>query len=102
MARLFPEDLLVRTDGVLQPFKRELTALTNPTDEEIFAVIQRVVLALNKVNGDYDGVAYETGERDDLWKCIVDSLAENDIDVDAFAKRHGLTRYEITDEWRAW
>jgi hypothetical protein len=101
-AELFPEDMLIRTDEVLQPFERELTALTDPTDEEIFAVIQHVVLALNKVNDDYDSAAYETGEREQLCEYIEDSLTENGIDVDAFAGRHGLTRHEITDEWRAW
>ncbi|MFI6502464.1 hypothetical protein [Nonomuraea typhae] len=86
----------------MQPFERELTALTHATDEEIFAAIQHVVLALNKVNDDYDSAAYETGEREQLCEYIEDSLTENGIDVDAFAGRHGLTRHEITDEWRDW
>ncbi|MES9536656.1 hypothetical protein [Actinomadura sp. NPDC000600] len=101
-AELFPEDMLIRTDEVLQPFERELAALIDPTDEEIFAVIQHVVLALNKVNEDYDGAAYETDEREQLCEYIENSLTDNGIDVDAFAGRHGLTRHEITDEWRDW
>jgi hypothetical protein len=101
-ARLFPDDMLIRTDGVLQPFERELASLTNPTDDEIFAAIQRVVLALNKVNDDYDGNAYETGEREQLCAYIEESLIEAGIDIDTFAGRHGLTRHEITDEWRDW
>jgi hypothetical protein len=33
-------------------------------DDEIFAVIERTVKALNAVNARYGGAAYETGERE--------------------------------------
>lgn len=102
LAELFPEAMLIRTDEVLQPFESDLAALISPTDNEIFAAIERVVLALNKVNDDYDSAAYETGEREQLCAYIEESLIETGIDVDALAGRQGLTRHEITDEWRDW
>lgn len=101
-AELFPEAMLIRTDEVLQPFEREIATLTNPTDDEIFAAIERVVLALNKVNDDYDDASYETDEREQLCRYIEESLAETGITVDAFAGRHGLIRHQITDKWRRW
>ncbi|MEV5831535.1 hypothetical protein AB0L25_38820 [Spirillospora sp. NPDC052242] len=47
-AEFFPEAMLIRTDEVLWLFEREIATLTNPADDEIFAAIERVVLALNK------------------------------------------------------
>ncbi|MGI8332908.1 hypothetical protein ACRYCC_23400 [Actinomadura scrupuli] len=102
MAELFPEPMLNSTDEVLLLFERELTSLTNSSDEDIFAVIERVVLALNKVNDQHDGAAYETGEREQLCEYLEESLIETGIDIDALAGRRSLTRHEITDEWRHW
>lgn len=94
--------MLARTDEVLLLFESELAALKSPSDEDIFKVIQHVVLELNKVNDQYDGAAYETGEREQLCEYIEESLAGAGIDVDAVASRRGLGRHEITDEWRDW
>ena len=71
-------------------------------DDEIFAVIERTVKALNAVNARYGGAAYETGERELLCAYIEDVIDDAGIDVDALAKRHRMTRHEITDEWRRW
>jgi hypothetical protein len=101
-AELFPESMLIRTDEVLSYFENEVAALINPSDEHIFTVIEHVVLALNTVDSQYNGSAYETGEREQLCEYIEESLIEVGIDVDAFAGRHGLTRHEITDKWREW
>lgn len=102
MAELFPEVLLTRTDEVLQAFETELTALDDPSDDDVFGVIEHVVLALNDVNEEHDGAGYETGEREQLCDYIDTSLAEAGIDVQALAARRGIGRYEITDKWRAW
>jgi hypothetical protein len=56
--------VLARTDEVLSSFESEVRALTDPSDEHVFGVVERVVLALNAVNRDYQGAAYETGERE--------------------------------------
>jgi hypothetical protein len=102
MARLFPESLLVRTDETLLAFETEVAALDRPSDDEILGVIERIVLALNAVNKEHGGGAYETDERERLCRYIDASLAEAGIDVDALASRRGIKRSEITDEWRRW
>jgi hypothetical protein len=101
-SELFPESMLARTDEVLLLFESELAALSDPSDEDVFEVIKHVVLALNEVNEQYDGAAYETGERDQLCDYIDRSLTEAGIDVEALAARRGQGRHEITDEWRDW
>ncbi|MFE2847484.1 hypothetical protein ACFXKS_28855 [Streptomyces scopuliridis] len=49
MAGLFPEELLVATDAVLDTFEAELPALPEADDAQVFAMVERVVLALNVV-----------------------------------------------------
>ncbi|AQZ65490.1 unnamed protein product [[Actinomadura] parvosata subsp. kistnae] len=101
-AELFPESMLLGTDEVLSRFEADLAALSAPSDEEVFAAVERAVLALNQVNEQHGEAAYETGEREHLCAFIEESIVEAGIDVDALAARHGLTRHEITDKWREW
>jgi hypothetical protein len=101
-AELFPESLLTRTDEVLAAFEAEVAELADPSDDDVFGAIERVVLVLNAVNEEYDQAAYETEEREQLCAYIEDTLTEAGVDVDALAARRGLTRHQITDEWREW
>ncbi|MFE4696852.1 hypothetical protein ACFRIC_07130 [Streptomyces sp. NPDC056738] len=102
MAGLFPEDLLAETDTVLDTFDRDLPGLAEVTDAQIFAVVERVVLALNAVNDARNGGAFETEEREQLCHYIDTSLTEHGVDVSALTARHGLGRYQLTDKWRKW
>ncbi|MFC8968083.1 hypothetical protein [Streptomyces sp. NPDC057094] len=102
MAGLFPETLLTATDEVLDTFERELPDLDEASDEAVFAVVERVVLALNAVNEVHDGAAFETCEREELCDYIDQSLTERGVDVVALTTRHGLGRYQITNQWRKW
>lgn len=103
MAELFPESLLTRTDEVLAAFEAEVASLSNdPSDEQVFAAVRDVVLALNQVNREHRGVGYETGEREQLCAYIDRTLTEAGVDVPALAGRNGLGRYAITDQWRRW
>jgi len=102
MAELFPDSLLARTDEVLAAFEASVTALADPSDDEVFAAVERVVLALNAVNVEYDEAAYETDEREELCAYLDETLTEASVDVAALAARRGLTRHEITDAWREW
>ena len=102
MAELFPEELLVATDAVLDAFETELPPLAEAEDVRIFAVVERVVLELNAVNDAHGGGAFETGEREELCAYIDECLAEHRVDVVALTARHGLGRYELTDRWREW
>ncbi|MFJ4712147.1 hypothetical protein [Streptomyces sp. NPDC088785] len=102
MARLFPERLIRATDAVLDVFESELAGVRVGSDEAVFGVVRRVVLALNDVDEGHDGAAYETGERELLCAYIDLSLGERGVDVAALTGRRGLERYELTDEWRDW
>ena len=102
MAGLFPDSMLLRTDEVLSSFESEVRAFSDPSDEQVFGAVERVVLALNAVNKDYQGAAYETSEREALCLFIDESLSEAGVDVVSLGARRGLARYEITDQWRRW
>ncbi|MFJ4035318.1 hypothetical protein [Streptomyces griseoluteus] len=102
MAGLFPEELLTATDAVLDTFDDQLAGLDDAGDEQVFAVVERVVLALNAVNEAHNGSAFETGEREELCDYIDQSLTEHGVDVVALTARHGLGRYQLTDKWRKW
>ncbi|MEU0528041.1 hypothetical protein [Streptomyces niveus] len=102
MAALFPEELLVATDAVLDTFEAELTALAEADDAQVFAVVEGVVLALNVVNDAHDGCAFETDEREALCGYIDQALAEHGVDVVTLTARQGLGRYQLTDKWREW
>ncbi|MEV6679712.1 hypothetical protein AB0N09_23065 [Streptomyces erythrochromogenes] len=100
MAALYPEELLVATDAVLDVFEVELAGLSEASDAQVLAVVERVVLALNAVDGTHSG--YETDEREELCGYIDEALTESGIDVAALTARHGLGRYQLTDTWRNW
>ena len=102
---LWPEPLRVSTDAALAVFEHELHALRSPADADVFSLVQRLVLALNKVNEQQERsgqIGYETDEREELCDYIFASLAEAGIDVPALAARHGLSEYQIADQWRQW
>ena len=102
MGRLFPESLLRATDAALGSFEGEVLALRRPSDDEVFAVVKRAVLALNAINKEHGGGGYETGEREQLCEFIDGTLEEHSIDIPALAARNGIGAHEITDEWRDW
>ncbi len=100
MAALYPDELLAATDTVLDSFDVEVAGLDGAEDVQVFAVVERVVLALNAVDGTHYG--YETDEREALCDYIDTALTERGVDVAALTSRHGLGRHELTDKWRDW
>jgi hypothetical protein len=102
MVELFPEELLLETDAVLDVFEAELTTLTKGDAAQIFAAMERVVLALNAVKEAHDECAFETDEREQLCAYIDESLTEQGVDVAALTAKCGLGRRELTDQWRDW
>ncbi|MFF0556498.1 hypothetical protein [Streptomyces sp. NPDC004266] len=100
MADLYPDELLVATDTVLDAFDADVAGLNSAEDVEVFAVVERVVLALNAVDDTHCG--YETDEREALCDYIDTALTEHGVDVAALTARHGLGRHELTDKWRDW
>ncbi|MFF3319367.1 hypothetical protein ACFYV5_28210 [Streptomyces sp. NPDC003035] len=103
-AEMYPESLLQATDAALETFEGDVRALREPSDEEVFATIERVVVALNTVDGDdsHGGACYCTEEREQLCEYIDLTLSEHGVDVAALAARRGINRAEITDDWRDW
>ncbi|BBC34024.1 uncharacterized protein SGFS_053180 [Streptomyces graminofaciens] len=102
LSELFPESLLAATDKALRAFELDVEALRDQDDEQVFEAIKRVVLVLNEINEDHDGAGYETEEREELCLYIDQTLMEHGTDVPALAARRGISRTEITDDWRDW
>jgi hypothetical protein len=104
-SNLWPESLRIGTDAALASFEDELRALKSASDEDVLALVQRVVLALNKINkqhGNAGLMGYETDEREELCDYIDASLEESGIDVAALEARNGIDRWQITGRWRDW
>ncbi|MBT3164667.1 hypothetical protein HTV80_16345 [Streptomyces sp. Vc74B-19] len=102
MVDLYPHELLSETDAVLGAFETELATLDERDDTQVFAAVERVVLALNAVNEAHDECAFETDEREQLCLYIDVALTEQGVEVAALIARHGLGRHELTDRWRDW
>ncbi|MFF0761536.1 hypothetical protein ACFYWH_16030 [Streptomyces sp. NPDC003737] len=102
MTDTYSESFLSATDAALVDFEGAVDALAAPSDEQILAVVQRVVLVLNSVNEQHEGGTYDTDEREELCLFVDAVLTEHGIDVAGLAARHGVSRYEITDRWRRW
>ena len=99
-AEHYTANLIAATDASLASFESELGQLTQPSDQQIFSVVERAVLALNGVDEEHG--AFGTIEREELCEYIDQALAERGIDVDALAARNSLNPAEITGPWRDW
>ncbi|MFD0258124.1 hypothetical protein ACFVH7_07565 [Kitasatospora indigofera] len=103
LAQLFPDSMLEATDAVLAAFEADTASWgAAPSDERVLGAVERVVLALNAVNEEHDGAAYETDERERLCAYIDEVLIAAGVEIGALAARQGLGRHEITDAWRDW
>lgn len=69
-------------------------------DDDVFAVVERIVLALNALDKAHGRI--ETGEREELCEYIDGALGEAGVDVRALTDRRGIGRHELTDSWRDW
>ncbi|MEU1229389.1 hypothetical protein [Streptomyces sp. NPDC005828] len=98
----YPESLLRATDVALEAFEGDVLALREQSDEAVFGAVERVVLALNVIDGDdrHGGVGFCTDEREQLCEYVDLTLNENGVDVAALAARQGIDRAELTDRWR--
>jgi hypothetical protein len=102
LSELFPDSLLGATDDALRAFEPAVEALQDEEDGQVFEVIKRVVLVPNEINEDHDGAGYETEEREELCLYIDRTLTEHGIGIPALSARRGISRTEITDDWRDW
>ncbi|MET8149110.1 hypothetical protein ACIBSW_39650 [Actinoplanes sp. NPDC049668] len=101
-AGLFPPALLQCFDEVFDAFERDVSELEPSSDIEVTAAIRRVVLELNSLNEKHDHDAIATAERALLCGYIDQTMTEAGVDLDALAARRGVSREDITDEWRTW
>ncbi|MFG3579077.1 hypothetical protein [Micromonospora chersina] len=99
--KLWPEAFLAAVDTALDAYEADVRSFSSPSDDEVFASVERVVVALNSVDEEH-GRRIETGEREELCEYIDDVLTDAGIDVDGLTSRRDIDRAELTDEWRDW
>ncbi|SCL32403.1 hypothetical protein GA0074692_3306 [Micromonospora pallida] len=97
---LWPEAFTAAVDAALAAYEAEVRSLVSPTDEQVFASVERVVTALNAIDEPYGAI--ETGEREELCEYVDAVLTAAGVDVGELTARHGLHRFELTDRWRDW
>ncbi|MGW5666627.1 hypothetical protein [Micromonospora sp. NPDC003776] len=98
---LWPEAFIAAVDTALDAYEADVRSFSSPSDDEIFASVERIVMALNVIDEEHDS-RIETGEREDLCEYIDDVLTDAGIDVDGLTSRRNIDRAELTDEWRDW
>ncbi|WP_433064464.1 hypothetical protein [Dactylosporangium sp. CS-033363] len=95
----FPPAFVAAADRALAAYEREIAALDPPTDEAVWAAVERVVLALNDAD-EAHGHPIETISREELSEYIEDVLTEAGLDVIALLDTRGVD--EAAAEWRDW
>lgn len=119
---LWPEAFIAAVDTALDAYEADVRSLSqtesvtrsgpealpgmpplpmpSPSDDEVVASVERVVMALNAINEEHGRI--ETDEREELCQYIDDVLTDAGIDVRALTARRDIARTELTDEWREW
>ncbi|WP_203907932.1 hypothetical protein [Rhizocola hellebori] len=95
----FPPAFVAAVDVALAEYEQEIASLSPPTDEAVWAAVERVVLALNDIDLNF-GLHIETITREELSEYIEAVLTDAGIDVDALLERRGVD--EVAGEWREW
>jgi hypothetical protein len=106
-AQLWSDEMIRETDQVLDGFEADVAGLVEhrwepASDAEILEVVERTVVALNKANDGFEGIGYETDERELLCEYIERVLVDAGINPVELALRHRMTDGDITGEWRRW
>lgn len=97
---LWPPTFVLAVDTALAAFELDARQLvSSSSDDEVWAVVERAVLALNA--SDEEG-NIETSEREELCAYVDVVLGEAGVDVVGLTSRRGLTSHEVTDQWREW
>lgn len=104
MEQLFPDEFIDRTEHLLKEFVASMDQCSSsPSDfPQVMQHVEVLVVALNKVNEDFDHGVIETNEREELCAFIDEVIIAKGIDIEALAASQNLGRHEITDEWRDW
>ncbi|UUU21076.1 hypothetical protein [Streptomyces sp. DSM 40750] len=99
---VYSESFLNAVDAALTNFESDVRELAPTSDAQVLAAVERVVLALNRVNQEETGGSIDTDEREQICLFIDEALTEHGIDVGELAARQQVSRYAITDRWREW
>ena len=88
----YTDEDVAEVQSILNAYVEALAALRDPSDAEIMAQVQSIVLKLNELNEAKD-YFIETEEREWLWEVIQKS-----------AQDCGLRNVpdDVTEEWREW
>ncbi len=77
---------------ILMNYLNALSELTSPSDADIMAEVEKVVLALNELSEECESLI-ETAEREAIWQIIQDSAVDTGLSDPAD---------DVTEEWREW
>ena len=104
MEQLFPDEFIDRTEHLLKAFVASIDQCSSSPNDfpQVMQHVEVLVVALNKVNEDFDHSVIETNEREELCAFIDEVIIAKGIDIEALAASQNLGRHEITDEWRDW
>jgi hypothetical protein len=104
MDRLFPDAFLDRTETLLKEFVASVDQCSSSASDfpKVMRSVETLVVALNKVNEDFDHGVIETDEREELCEFIDEVIVARGIDIEALAAAQNCDPYEITDQWREW
>ncbi len=99
---VYSESFLSSVDQALTAFESDVRQLTPTSGPEVLAAVERVVVALNRVNQETTGDSIDTDEREQLCLFIDEALTERGVAMEELAARHGVSRFAVTDRWRRW
>ncbi len=104
MDRLFPDAFVDRTEHLLKEFVASVERCSTSESDfpQVMQSIEALVVALNKVNEDFDHGVIETDEREELCAFIDEVVVAKGIDIETLAASQNCGRNELTDQWRDW
>lgn len=104
LEQLFPDAFIDRTELLLKEFVAAIGQCSSSASDfpQVMRSVETLVVALNKVNEDFDHGVIETDEREELCAFIDEVIVERGIDIEALAAAQNCGRHEITDQWRDW
>ncbi|MBQ8447509.1 MAG: hypothetical protein IJX27_01095 [Clostridia bacterium] len=89
----YTEDDVEECKEILFDYIDALDELEDPTDEDIMAEVENVIVALNELNANTDDMLIETVEREAICEIIQDAAVECGLEEEYD---------DVTEEWREW
>lgn len=107
LAELFPDAMLDALEPIEAAYEADVAAATASGNGEasypdLYAAVEKAVLALNDLNDQGEGGYIETGERERLAEWIEQVIEARGVVIADMGRVLGFGSGEITDEWRDW